>query len=105
MSLRITRRVEVFLALTLFAPLALAVNVRGRIDFVYPNGFAPMARAGVQICYIGGNCTPPFVTGQDGMYYFNLPPGLVAVLVNGMERYRIQIMNYPNFDIPPIRGN
>jgi hypothetical protein len=105
MKIQETSRLIALTLFALFSPLALAVDVRGRIDYVFPNGFAPMARASVQLCYIGGSCTPVYVTGPDGMYYFQASPGPHAVLVNGVERYRLQIANTFGFDIPPIRGN
>lgn len=63
-----------------------------------------MARATVEICQNGIGCQR-YVTGEDGMYYFNARPGPHDVLVNGRIVFKVGIPNAPYFDILPLRGN
>jgi hypothetical protein len=85
--------------------VAYAVNVRGRADFYQGNvPVAPMTRAVVDLCIVGGGCLR-YVTGNDGMYYFNAVPGNHIVYINGIQRFSLSIPNQYGFDIPPLRGN
>ena len=83
---------------------ALAVTVRGRIDIALQYGVVPMAGANVSLCYVGKGCMS-YVTGSDGMYYFNAIPGNHFVMVNGAQRMQLFIPNQPYMDITPIRFN
>lgn len=92
------------LALMFVSLEAAATSVRGRVDFFMPYGVVPMAGATVSLCLVGSGCLQ-YMTGQDGMYYFNAAPGDHILLVNGVQRHRIFIPNQLSFDIPPLRGN
>jgi hypothetical protein len=91
------------LALLAASP-AWAVAIRGRIDYLGPVGAIPMAGANVALCSSPANCIR-YVTGPDGMYYFNVAPGAYTILVNGGPRHPVQVPQAPQFDVAPIRGN
>ena len=95
------------LALLFVAAPAMAVDVRGRVDFLGPSGPFPMARAEVRLCNVQyGQCTTNYITGGDGMYYFqSLSPGPHAVIVNGRERWQVLLPAAQAFDIAPTQGN
>jgi len=97
------RWVAAALALLAASP-AWAVVLRGRIDYFGPVGVIPMARANVALCSSPSNCYR-YVTGPDGMYYFNVPPGAYTIVVNGAPRQNLQVPPAPQFDVVPIRGN
>ena len=80
---------------------AWSVNVRGRVDFGFASGTSPMARAEVRLCDTRQQCRS-YVTGQDGMYYFNADAGDYIVMVNGIERLRLRIPARDGFDIEPL---
>ncbi len=83
---------------------AMAVDVRGRIDFSSPYGYFPMTGAQVTFCISDNQCLY-YVTGTDGMYYFSAVPGVHRIWVNGIFRLEINIPNRPYFDIAPLMGN
>jgi hypothetical protein len=87
------------------ATSAAAVNVRGRVDFSTPNGVFPMNQAFVELCHAPTNSCLTYVTGYDGMYYFNAILGPHFVRINGIVRYQFIVPNVPAFDIPPLIGN
>jgi hypothetical protein len=94
------------LALLASSTTALAVNVRGRVDSRSPNGVFPMARASVQLCRSQTSNCQTYVTGYDGMYYFNADPGRYDVRVNGTVRSQgVAIPNAAHFDVDPVTGN
>lgn len=97
-------RALIVVLLILLSTQAMAVNVRGRVDFYSYNGVFPMARANVQFCYVGGNCLN-YTTGNDGMYYFNAVSAWHDIYINGVFRLRVFITNHPNFDIIALKGN
>ncbi|MEO6798723.1 MAG: hypothetical protein ABI178_02115 [Rhodanobacter sp.] len=83
---------------------ALAVTVRGRVDVALQYGVVPMAGANVSLCHVGAGCMN-YVTGPDGMYYFNAVPGNQVIMVNGVQRMQLVVPNQPYMDVAPIRGN
>ena len=97
-------KVCLFLLLLLLPLDAFATQVRGRVDFALQGGMVPMNGALVDLCMLGGGCLR-YVTGPDGMYYFNAAPGAHALLVNGRERARVQLPNQAYFDVAPVVGN
>ncbi|WP_024868590.1 hypothetical protein [Pseudoxanthomonas suwonensis] len=91
------------LLLLLVSAEALAVTVRGRVDVALQYGIVPMAGAHVGLCNMYGCLN--YMTGPDGMYYFNAPPGQYVLVVNGVQRAQVFIPNQPYFDIAPVRAN
>lgn len=83
---------------------AWAITIRGRVDIALQYGVVPMAGATVSLCYVGQGCMN-YVTGPDGMYYFNAVPGDHFIMVNGVQHARLMIPNQPHMDIAPIRVN
>jgi hypothetical protein len=92
------------LLLALVCTQAAAVTIRGRVDVRLQYGVVPMAGANVSLCYVGGGCMN-YVTGSDGMYYFDAVPGNHVILINGVQRMQVVVPNQPYLDIAPIPAN
>ncbi len=93
------------LALWLAAGIAQAAQVRGRVDFYGPSGVFPMVNAQVALCAAPGACPAATVTGADGMYYLQVPPGNYQLVINGMTKQQLQVPDVPLFDVAPLPGN
>jgi hypothetical protein len=92
------------MVLMAFCASALAVNVRGRVDFQGAGGRFPMNQALVEMCQESNNCMT-YRTGNDGMYYFNASPGKHYIRVNGTVKWRLDVPNVLSLDIPALVGN
>jgi hypothetical protein len=89
----------------LFASVAAATEVRGRVDMVNPYTlqFQPMPKALVILCYPNGQPIVETITGYDGFYYFhNIRPGPYLLVINRIRTIRIFIKPVRGQDIPPI---
>ncbi|MDG2526251.1 carboxypeptidase-like regulatory domain-containing protein [Stenotrophomonas sp. HITSZ_GD] len=93
------------LVLWLLSDAALAAQVRGRVDFYGPSGVFPMVNAQVALCAAPGACPAATVTGADGMYYLQVPPGNYQLVINGMTKQQLQVPDVPLFDVAPLPGN
>lgn len=80
----------------------LAVNLRGRVDIALTYGVVPMTGANVSLCTAGQGCVK-YVTGSDGMYYFDTAPGDHVVMVNDVEHLRLTVPDQQSLDIDPIQ--
>lgn len=93
-----------FVLTALLATEAAAQSVRGRL--VFPNG-VPLAGASVRLC-APDFCTPPAISGPDGMYYlYQVPPGrsysLELFLGPGPARKSVPVLVQPGWtDVPPV---
>ena len=63
-----------------------------------------MAGANVRLCDSGGGCMD-YVTGSDGMYYFNAVPGNQVILINGVQRLQLVVPDQQYLDVAPIKAN
>jgi hypothetical protein len=96
----------VLLGALLVLPIAAsAVGVRGRIEFEGRFGIVPMARARVSLCKARTDHCLTYITGGDGMYYFDAVPGPHDLYVDGRLLDQFFIPNRPYFDIWPVLGN
>jgi hypothetical protein len=90
----------------MFANVAAAVVVRGRVDSVGSFGSAPMPNATVELCLLANGGCLQSRTGGDGMYYFpSALPGPHRLVVNGRERLQVNIPDTAYFDVTPVMGN
>jgi hypothetical protein len=75
------------LAITIFASVAEAANIRGRIDRRTPQGIVPAEGVPVTVFRSDIGRSAPSYTGYDGMYYINnIPDG----------DYILEVWAYPN---------
>jgi hypothetical protein len=89
--------------------VATAATVRGRLDHVWPNGQrVPAVGFAVTVFRPDTGRTNPYYTGQDGMYYLNVPAGSYSLEIwvstapgSAPAVYVIQV-NEPVTDIAPI---
>jgi len=85
---------------------AFATTVRGRIDYRDPVTIFPMVNASVQLCSTQPpNACATYVTGSDGMYYLDVPPGDYELKVNNVSRGAMTIPDQPVYLIEPQPGN
>jgi len=83
---------------------AAAVELRGRIDGHHPFTGVILPRPGAEVVLVreGGGVVQT-VSGGDGFYYLhNAVPGPHELIVNGIVRVPIMVLNQPAQDIPPI---
>jgi hypothetical protein len=101
-----TRRILIALLLLFVAADAHAVLIRGQVYVQFPQGMAPMGGATVQLCVVGYPQCMGYMTGYDGLYYFNVNPGTYYVVVNGTPRIPpFFVPNQPYYDLVPVQGN
>ena len=83
-----------------------ATVVKGRVDYHDPVTIFPMVNASVEACPAQSPdaCTR-YVTGSDGLYYLDVPPGTYELKVNGTSRGVLTIPDQPVYDVEPQRGN
>jgi hypothetical protein len=103
------KAVKYFIFLLLFLPsLALATNLRGRVDATHSYSSAPFPARGAHVQLVP---QPPatqgpavsFFTGGDGMYYFsNIPPGQYMLVINNNLRFPLTVVQTNVQNIPPV---
>ena len=87
---------------------AAATNVRGQVLGSNPYSQAPYPLQGVSVdIYTTGPAgwqkIYRFITGSDGMYYFNnLSPGNYTIQINERTNYPLAVSDQSNQDVPPI---
>lgn len=100
------------LALSLFlmsASASLAATLRGRLYAMGPQGAYPVGGIAVTVINPNMGRSQPAFTGQDGMYYLNVPAGAYTLEVWFSRDPRVAPMVFQVFvsepvtDIPPIR--
>ncbi len=95
-------------ALLLVTTVVSATNLRGRVDGFPPYASAPFPVPGANVQLVvpdglgGVRAISGYITGPDGMYYFqNIPPGNYQLVVNGIF-YPLFVGNMYLQDIPPV---
>ena len=97
-----------FTILLLLSELALATNLRGRVDIRHPytGDLFPASGATVELILFtnfGPQLVYTYFTGSDGMYYMpNIIPGNYILRINGYLDYQIQVVNMPYQDLRPV---
>ena len=97
-----------FTILLLLSELALATNLRGRVDIRHPytGDLFPASGATVELIVFtnfGPQLVYTYFTGSDGMYYMpNIMPGNYILRINGYLDYQIQVVNMPYQDLRPV---
>jgi hypothetical protein len=92
--------------LLVFAGIAYAATLRGRIVRVYPNGVGPAPGIAVTVYNPAFGRSAPAYTDLNGMYYLALPANAYYLEIWGRPGapplvYQIRV-NEPYTDIPPI---
>jgi hypothetical protein len=104
--MRIPKAMAMAIALLLAAGDAGATLVRGQVYVQFPQGAAPMGGAYVRICVAGYAQCMDYMTGYDGMYYFNVYAGTYVVYINGVQRFpAFYVPNQPYYDLMAVQGN
>jgi hypothetical protein len=97
-----------FTILLLLSDLALATNLRGRVDIRHPytGDLFPASGATVELIVytnFGPQLVYTYFTGSDGMYYMpNIIPGNYILRINGYLDYQVQVVNMPYQDLQPV---
>ena len=97
-----------FTILLLLSDLALARNLRGRVDIRHPytGDLFPASGATVELIVFtnfGPQLVYTYFTGSDGMYYMpSIIPGNYILRINGYLDYQIQVVNMPYQDLQPV---
>ena len=97
-----------FTILLFLSELALATNLRGRVDIRHPytGDLFPASGATVELIVFtnfGPQLVYTYFTGSDGMYYMpNIIPGNYILRINGYLDYQVQVVNMPYQDLQPV---
>ncbi|TPD55569.1 MAG: carboxypeptidase regulatory-like domain-containing protein [Thalassolituus maritimus] len=97
-----------FTILLLLSDLALATNLRGRVDIRHPytGDLFPASGATVELIVFtnfGPQLVYTYFTGSDGIYYMpNIIPGNYILRINGYLDYQVQVVNMPYQDLQPV---
>ena len=97
-----------FTILFLLSALAMATNLRGRVDIRHPysGDLFPASGATVELIVFtnfGPQLVYTYFTGSDGMYYMpNIMPGNYILRINGYMDYQVQVGNMPYQDLRPV---
>ena len=97
-----------FTILLLLSELALATNLRGRVDIRHPytGDLFPASGATVELIVFtnfGPQLVYTYFTGSDGMYYMpNIMPGNYILRINGYMDYQVQVGNMSYQDLRPV---
>ena len=97
-----------FTILLFLSELALATNLRGRVDIRHPytGDLFPASGATVELIVFtnfGPQLVYTYFTGSDGMYYMpNIMPGNYILRINGYMDYQVQVGNMPYQDLRPV---
>lgn len=97
-----------FTILFLLSELAMATNLRGRVDIRHPysGDLFPASGATVELIVFtnfGPQLVYTYFTGSDGMYYMpNIMPGNYILRINGYMDYQVQVGNMPYQDLRPV---
>ncbi len=97
-----------FTILLLLSELAMATNLRGRVDIRHPysGDLFPASGATVELIVFtnfGPQLVYTYFTGSDGMYYMpNIMPGNYILRINGYMDYQVQVGNMHYQDLRPV---
>ena len=88
--------------------ISAAADLRGRIDGLNRYTGAPYPIGGATVALFiqapgGWQPVARYITGLDGMYFFqNIFPGYYVLQINGRQNYPITVFNQPYQDLPPV---
>lgn len=85
-----------------------AANLRGRVEGRNQYSGAPYPIGGAAVALFnqgpgGWRLVAKYITGLDGMYFFqNILPGYYVLQINDRQNYPITVFNQPYQDVSPI---